>query len=338
MESIFRATGTDADRHFHKTAKQNRKMGNRLEKVVQQLATEAHTLRAKGIALVLSGAVLWGVSGTIAQYLFQHLKMDMQWLTVMRLLVSGLLLLGFCYGRERNRVTGVWKDPASRRDLIFFAVFGMLGVQYTYFAAIRYGNAATATILQSLECVIVPCFLAARFRRMPGRRTLFAVFLAVAGTFLLVTHGSFTTLSISGKALFWGILTAFTAAFYTLQPIKLLHQWGADVTVGWGMLIGGAVLSFIHPPWHAAGNFSPAAVPGIAFVILFGTLVAFLCYLEGLKYLSASETTVLATAEPLSAAFLTVVWLHVPLGFFDWAGALMIISTIFILALKGKHA
>lgn len=123
MESIFRATGTDADRHFHKTAKQNRKMGNRLEKVVQQLATEAHTLRAKGIALVLSGAVLWGVSGTIAQYLFQHLQMDMQWLTVMRLLVSGLLLLGFCYGRERNRVTGVWKDPASRRDLIFFCGF-----------------------------------------------------------------------------------------------------------------------------------------------------------------------------------------------------------------------
>ncbi|GER66858.1 permease [Weizmannia acidilactici] len=308
-----------------------------MEKVIQNTASENTSFRARGIALVLTGAVLWGVSGTIAQYLFQHLHVHMQWLTVLRLLVSGVLLLGVCYRKEKSRIWAVWADPSARRSLVCFAIFGMLGVQYTYFSAIKYGNAATATVLQSLEPVVVTCYLAARFRKMPDRKQLLAVGLAFAGTSLLVTHGSFTTLSISGRALFWGVLTAFAATFYTLQPHKLLMQWGSVVTVGWGMLVGGIVLSFIHPPWQAAGEFSLAAFLAIAFVIAFGTLTAFFCYLESLKYLSAAETSVLATAEPLTAAFLSVVWLHVSIGFFECIGSLMIISTIFILSFKEKR-
>ncbi len=34
----------------------------------------------------------------------------------------------------------------------------MLGVQYTYFAAIEYGNAAVATVLQYLGPAIITCF------------------------------------------------------------------------------------------------------------------------------------------------------------------------------------
>ncbi|MHC6251953.1 EamA family transporter [Bacillus velezensis] len=292
--------------------------------------------RTTGIWLVLTGAILWGVSGTVAQYLFQHRHFNTEWLTSVRLLVSGALLLGIAYRKEKGRIWAVWKDRRDRIPLLLFGIFGMLGVQYTYFAAIEYGNAATATVLQYLGPAIITCFLAIRAKRIPSAKELLAVLLAVAGTFILVTHGNVGSLSISGLAVFWGISSAFALAFYTLQPHRLLKKWGSAIIVGWGMLIGGAALSLIRPPWTFEGEWSFPAYAAIVFIFIFGTLIAFYCYLESLKYLSASETSLLACAEPLSAAFLAVIWLHVPFGISEWLGTLLILATIALLSIKQK--
>ncbi|WP_420913156.1 DMT family transporter [Bacillus siamensis] len=292
--------------------------------------------RTTGIWLVLTGAILWGVSGTVAQYLFQDRHFNTEWLTSVRLLLSGALLLGIAYRKEKGRIWAVWKDRRDKVPLLLFGIFGMLGVQYTYFAAIEYGNAATATVLQYLGPAIITCFLAIRAKRMPSAKELLAVLLAAAGTFILVTHGNAGSLSISGLAVFWGISSAFALAFYTLQPHRLLKKWGSAIIVGWGMLIGGAALSLVRPPWKFEGQWSLSAYAAIVFIIIFGTLIAFYCYLESLKYLSASETSLFACAEPLSAAFLAVIWLHVPFGLSEWLGTLLILATIALLSIKKK--
>ncbi|GAY77025.1 permease of the drug/metabolite transporter (DMT) superfamily [Sporolactobacillus inulinus] len=45
----------------------------------------------------------------------------------------------------------------------------------------------------------------------------------------------------------------------------------------------------------------------------------------------------LGCAEPLSAALVSVVWLHVPFTLFDWLGALCIIGTVVSLAFAQKN-
>ncbi|HEY8804176.1 MAG TPA: EamA family transporter, partial [Clostridium sp.] len=45
--------------------------------------------RIKGIILVIIGSMLWGVSGSVAQFLFQKKEFSTEWLVVIRLLVSG---------------------------------------------------------------------------------------------------------------------------------------------------------------------------------------------------------------------------------------------------------
>lgn len=289
--------------------------------------------RKSGIVLVLTGAVLWGISGTVAQYLFQQQGFSPEWLVVIRLLLSGIILLGLAYRKEKQRIWGIWKSKKERMNLVLFSILGMLAVQYTYFAAIKHGNAATATILQYLGPVLITCYLAVRSKRLPSLKEMTAVVLALLGTFFLVTHGSIYSLSISGWALFWGVSSAVTLAFYTLHPQKLLDKWGAAIVVGWAMLIGGVGFSFIHPPWKLEGQWSLPSLFAVIFIVLFGTLVAFYCYLESLKYLTASETSLLACVEPLSSAFLSVIWLNVPFGFADWLGALSIICTVAILSI-----
>lgn len=136
-------------------------------------------MRIKGIILVIIGAMLWGISGTVAQYLFQEKGFSAEWLVVIRLLASGLILLLYALMKDKQEIWAIWKSKHSILSLLLFSIIGMLGVQYTYFAAIKYGNAATATILQYLSPVIVTCYLALRTKKMPNLQEIIAVILAM---------------------------------------------------------------------------------------------------------------------------------------------------------------
>ncbi len=280
--------------------------------------------------LVLTAAIFWGVSGTVAQYLFQKEHFTVEWLTVTRLLISGVILLFI--SMFKGRILDIWKDKKDAMQIILFGIFGMIGVQFTFFSAIRAGNAATAAILQYTAPAMITFYVAKRENRFPSLQELFAVLLTFLGIFLLATSGDIHHLAISKTALFWGLLSAVALAFYSLQPIQLLKKWGATLVVGWGMLIGGVILGFVYPPWVFHGNWSLVSLFATMFVFLFGTVAAFYFYLESLHYLRASEASVLSSAEPLSATILAVVWLGVPYGVFEWLGTLFILSTIVILA------
>ena len=205
--------------------------------------------------MVLTAAILWGVSGTVAQYLFHERGFSPGWLVMIRLLLSGGALLVLAARQtDGTSIGAIWRHRDDRRRLLLLGIVGMLGVQYTYFAAIETGNAATATLLQYLGPVFITIYLALRLWRMPRKEELAAVGLALAGTFLLVTDGTTSKLSISGWAVFWGLTSAVTLAFYTLYPVDLLKRWSSATVVGWAMIIGGVGISFIHPPWDTGGN------------------------------------------------------------------------------------
>lgn len=288
--------------------------------------------RTKGILLVIIGTMLWGISGTVAQFLFQQKSFNPEWLVVIRLLISGFILLVYGYLKKDNNIKNIWKNKNDRITLILFSIVGMLGVQYTYFAAIKYGNAATATILQYLSPVIITCYLIIRNKKLPSSKQLIAISLALIGTFFIITRGNIHSLSISKPALFWGIASAFCSAIYTLQPISLLKKYSSISVVGWGMVIGGLAFSFIHSPFNFSGEISIISIISVIFIVIFGTLIAFSCYLESLKYLVPTESSILGCIEPLSAAILSVLWLNVTFGLAELIGTACIIATVIILS------
>ena len=292
--------------------------------------------RVKGILLVVIGTMLWGISGTVAQFLFQQKSFDPEWLVVIRLLISGFTLLLYDYLKNDKDIKNIWKKKNDRITLILFGIAGMLGVQYTYFAAIKHGNAATATILQYLSPVIITCYLIIRNKKLPNTTQLLAIFLALIGTFFIITRGNIHSLSLSKSALFWGIASAFCSAIYTLQPISLLKKYSSIAVVSWGMIIGGLAFSFIHSPFNFTGEVSIISIISVIFIVIFGTLIAFYCYLESLKYLLPTESSILGCIEPLSATILSVLWLNVSFGLPELIGTACIIFTVIILSFSKK--
>ena len=160
--------------------------------------------------------------------------------------------------------------------------------------------------------------------------------MAMIGTFLILTKGNINSLSISKEALFWGIITAFASALYTLQPVKLIKKYGSICTVGWAMLIGGVAFCFVNSPFDCTGNWSFQSFLAVLFIMIFGTIIAFSAYMESLKYIEPYEASILGCIEPLSAAFLSIVFLHVTFNWIQWFGTILIITTVSILSVIKK--
>ena len=282
--------------------------------------------------MVCLGASMWGGSGVAGQYLLQDCGFSTGWLVVSRMLIAGVILLSldFCFYREN--IFKVWKDSIDAKDMVIFAILGMLSVQYTYFACIKYGNAAAATVLQYLMPVIIVAYTAIATRKLPHALELLCVAMAVGGTFLLVTHGSLERMAISLEALIWGLVSAVAAAVYTMKPKRLIRKWRATLVIGWGMLLGGLCLVPVCPPWLFEGGWDVLSGLIYAYVIVFGTVLAFGCYLGSLKYIQPAEAGILGSVEPLSAIVLSIVFLGASFGLMDILGTGLIIGTVFLLA------
>jgi drug/metabolite transporter (DMT)-like permease len=288
--------------------------------------------RIKGIAMVLVGASLWGISGTVAQALFHREGIHAEWLVTVRLLCSGLILLIWA-GVKEKKIWAVWQSLRDAGQILCFGLIGLLGVQYTYLVSIETGNATTATLLQYLGPAFITLYVAFRLKKWPQRKEIAALAFAMLGTFLLVTNGSLKGMTVPVPAVVWGLLSALTAAFYTLYPSEIIRRWGSMTTVGWGMLIGGLGMGLISPPWTIRdAHLSVHSLLLVAFVVLFGTLISFYLYIDSLRYLSPAEVGVLGSAEPLSAAVMSVIWLHHVPGWFEMIGGISIMATVAILS------
>ncbi|WP_235587169.1 DMT family transporter [Ferroacidibacillus organovorans] len=291
----------------------------------------------KGVAMVLFATVFWGVSGTAAQVLFQQDHVSPYWLVTVRMSVSGLLLLLLALSRFGiASVFSVWRNKQDVIRLILLSFFGLLGVQYTYFASIQYGNAATSTLLQYVGPIFITIYLALRNRRLPRARELAAIVFALFGIFLLVTNGNTRHFEVAPPAVVWGLLSALTVAFYTLYPQILLKRYDPAILIGWGMLLGGLGLGLGENPFRSPVHTTPQLFMLVSFVVLFGTLIAFYMYIASLNHISASVASLLACGEPLSAAVIAVTILHVRMGLPSLLGASCILITVTLLARKDR--
>ena len=281
------------------------------------------------------GYVLWGLSGIGVQILFHRYQVSPTWLVCARMESSGLILLVIVVMRSGiNQAIAIWKNVKDVIGLIVFSVGGLMGLQYSFFESIKSGNAATASLLQYLSPVIIVVFLALRFHRMPTSREFLALCCALTGTFLLLTNGRWGSSVVPLSSVDWGIGSAIAISFYLLYPKRLIVHYGSANIVAWAMLIGGTVLGALGGPSTFQVNAPRTAWLIVLFVVVAGTLVAFFANISSLRYIAASESSILACAEPLTATLVSVSFLHVHFSMISILGAGIIIGAVLLLTVR----
>ena len=289
-----------------------------------------------GMLSTFVGGTLWGINGVMGNYLFLNKNVTTPWLIPYRLILAGFLLLGYLYYKKGSKIFDILKNPKDLVQIVLFGFIGMLGTQYTYFSAIQFSNAAIATVLTYFGPTLVLIYMCLREKRKPLKYEIVSICLSSFGVFLLATHGDITSLQISFKALVWGILSALSVVFYTVQPESLLKKYGASIVVAWGMMIGGIFIAFVTKPWNISVTFDFITFLVLMLIIVFGTIIAFILYLTGVNIIGPTKASIIACIEPVAATICAILFLGVTFDFLDVIGFLCIISTIFIVAYFDK--
>jgi len=289
-----------------------------------------------GMLSTFVGGTLWGVNGVMGNYLFLNKNVTTPWLIPYRLILAGFLLLGYLYYKKGSKIFDILKNPKDLAQILLFGLIGMLGTQYTYFSAIQFSNAAIATVLTYFGPTLVLIYMCLREKRKPLKYEVVSICLSSFGVFLLATHGDITSLQISFKALIWGILSALSVVFYTVQPESLLKKYGASIVVAWGMMIGGIFIAFVTKPWNISVTFDFVTFLVLMLIIVFGTIIAFILYLTGVNIIGPTKASIIACIEPVAATICAILFLGVTFDFLDLIGFICIISTIFIVAYFDK--
>ncbi|MGM9922910.1 MAG: DMT family transporter [Bacillus sp. (in: firmicutes)] len=295
--------------------------------------------KVKGYSMVVIAAFLWGVSGAVAQKLFAA-GITVEWLVTIRLISSGLLILLFAsFGKGKTHIISICKHRPYLIQMVIFGIIGMVGVQYTFFLAIDESNAAVATLLQYIAPVFIAMYFLVMLRMKPSLLEMLAMLLALAGTFLLLTNGSVETISITPKALSWGLLSAVALAFYTVYSGYLVRHLPSIIVVGFGMLIGGLFMCFFQSPFAISiTSWNSSMILLTVVVIIFGTIVPFFLFMDSMRYISPKEASLLGCTEPLSAIVVSVLWLHTPFGIYQAIGSGLILAMVLILAMRPAEA
>lgn len=288
--------------------------------------------RLRGTLYALGAGVLWGLSGTAAQVLFQRHGLQPQWLVSVRMLGSAAILL--------VALRPAWPRGSVVR-LLVFGIVGLAAVQYTYFAAISLMGVALATFVQYLSLPMIALWEGIIGEERLGVRTIVAVCAAMAGTSLLLLaspHGG-GSLRVSPIGLVYGLLSAVTAAFYTLYSVRIVAEIGPSRSNAWGFLAGGLAMAVIAPPWAAHPTGDAFSVVWLTlFVIVLGTLLPFTLYLGSLRRISPTEAGTAVTIEPVSAAVASALLLSSALVPLQYAGGGAIISAVLLVRASGGKA
>lgn len=286
--------------------------------------------RSVGMMESLAGASMWGVSSVAANLLFSITTIPYLALLFVRVIFSSLIL--FIFIKPRIKIGGLL-------GISIFGIIGLFGSQLTYLAAIYYSNAATATVLQYLFMPMVVIYDLLRRNRKVSFVLIISIIFSFAGLILLTINFSSigSVLVVSPTALFFGLMAAVSAAFYTIYARPLIKKQGFEATISLGFLMACIPATFVglYPSieYFRALSAQPAGsiliIAGlIAFIILIGTAGAYYLYVKSIKHISSSDASITASMEPISAAVFSLLVLGIFLTDIQYIGVAIIILSI----------
>ncbi len=272
-----------------------------------------HKRPALGYALYLTGALLFGINGTVSKVLLTAVDNAAR-VSQFRVTFAFLILLVFVALTNRRSL------PLRRHELGPVAAYGVLGVamtQWLYFVAITRMPIGIALLIEFTAPIMVVLWVRYAWHR-PVRNTVWlGLALAMVGLGMVAQIWLGLTLNSVGVAAAFGAAVAL-ALYYLLgetcgqerDPVSLT-LWG----FGFAALMWAVVLPWWRYPWASLeGSATPlgegtTAVPLWAlatWMVVLGTIVPFWLVLAAIRHIGAAGASIIGMTEPFIASL--VAW------------------------------
>ena len=293
--------------------------------------------KLKGHAAVLTANIIFGLNIPVTKFLLSG------WMSPLGYMLSRTAVAALCFWASSLFAE---KEKVSVRDLLLIALGGFMGFivsQYLTAVSLQYTTPVHFSLIVALSPVVV-MLLAALFLREPiSRQKVAGVALGIAGALLLVVRSMGTesgendlagmllaVLSITGYGVYLIIMRSIAQKYTVITQMKWLFLFTALMMLPFGArdFVSQAVFS-ADSTWQA--------VAGLAFVIIFPTMLGYVLTPYGLKHLRATTVSIYMNLQPIVAY---VVAIFVGQDTFSWdkpiAAALVIAGAYVVTTSRAK--
>ena len=275
-------------------------------------------------AILLLNTALWGLSAPIIKYSFQFVSPSL-FLFYRYLFAATLFFPIFLIYRSRTH---------HRIDHLRTFCIALLGTPLCLlplFYGLNMTTAIEASILESSSPIftILMCLLFLRETLKPKEWK--GLILALLGTFMialepLITGHNHIHLSIQGNLLIILSNVIWTAFILLSKKIKTNPVYLSF----YSFLVSIPFFYFITVSQNLSFSLNPLALPGIFYMAIGGSIIAFWAYQEGQKRIEASEAAVFTYLKPAFAIPLSIFWLKEAFSPVAIVATVLIVVGVFI--------
>ncbi len=284
---------------FHKTIIQSSADSLKKLSVFNPLTIHKKGTRAKALFCLALVCILWGTTWIASKEGVK--RMPALQMASIRQLIAGLLYVGFFIYKKIPLPKGKEWIPVLVLSFLNFILsngLSTLALQYSITA----GLGAIIGAIFPLWIVVIGFF--ASKEKMP-RLAVIGLLLGFSGVCIIFYDHLHDFLNPTFQlGILFSVIATWTWAIATIYTKKQAVKFNPYFSLGLQMLISGACLFTFTQVNDSAISLS--AIPwqswaAIAYLIVFGSLIAFICYLYALQRLPTEQASIYAYVNPMVA-------------------------------------
>ena len=288
--------------------------------------------RAAPFFILLAGA-LWGSMGLFVRRLNRAGLSSLE-IVALRAVVTFAALLLFLLICDRKllkiRLKDVWCFLGTGIcSIVFF--------NYCYFKAITMTSLSVAAVLLYTAPAMVMVMSYFLFHERFTKVKVLALVLTFLGCVLVTgIAGSSDTLSSSGILV--GLGAGFGYALYSIFGKFAIERGYHSLTISFYTFLAAAAGAIPLADIKIIGNVVMKDCSMFLFALVFGlisTVIPYLTYTIGLKYMENSKASIIASVEPVVATLLGILVFHESMTFSGLLGMMLVLFSIGICQMKG---
>lgn len=245
---------------------------------------------------------------------------------------AGLMLLAFVLIMKRN-ISITWEDV--RYQLIPGFLMITIGNGVVAWASKFLPSGITAILTSIMPVYVVLIHVMKGNAHTLNRKILSGLLLGIVGLMLIFKDH---LIEIARPEYFWSIVVILFSAFgWALGSVYLKDKPGKNhpfVRASLQLLIGGLLMLLISPfmeTWSDVKSMPVNSIWAMLYLIVFGSILAYICYLYALKHLPVGLVSIHAYINPVVAVILGYLILDEKISILTLLAMFTILSGVYLM-------
>ncbi|NME97785.1 DMT family transporter [Aneurinibacillus aneurinilyticus] len=285
--------------------------------------------------LMLAVPLFWGGSFSTAEHVVSEIPPLVA--ATLRFALAGLLLTMVAILKSE------WTMPVLKqgwKGLLFVSLTGIFGYNALFFLGLKYTSAINGALIIATMPVFVTVGAVLFLKEAWSRTTALSLVLSLVGVVIVITKGSFNTISSLsfnvGDVLFLAALACGVA--YGLLGKVIMKKISPLFATTLMTLIGSVFLgvsSLIEGGWEKVPYLSSQGWLEMLYMVLCGTLIGYVIFNKGVEQIGASRASIYLNLTPIVTTLFSVVLYNTTMTWQQMLGMVMVLIGV-CLATLGK--